>query len=165
MLYGLEENKLKLKTKIRLFRGSTIEDMYHYITPLLQKRPKNIILHVGTNNCIKDNSDQVVEKLIKLKDYINSILPMLKVIFSSLVTRIDDAKARVTVLMVNKEMCNLGKEMVNNSNINNRYLGKNGLHLVPHGTGKLAVNFIKICEIFIIANPHWRDSLFQIKCY
>ena len=73
MLYGLEENKLKRKTKVRIFRGSTIEDMHHYVTPLLNKKPKNIILHVGTNNCVQDNSDQVFDKLIKLKLFINSI--------------------------------------------------------------------------------------------
>ena len=87
-----------------MFRGSTIEDMYHYyITPLLQKRPENIIVHVGTNNCVKYNFDQVVEKLIKLKDYINSTVPMSNVIFSTLITRMDDAKAMLTVLMVNKK--------------------------------------------------------------
>ena len=103
MIYGLEEEKMKRKTKIQMFRGSTIDDMYHYITPLLQKKPKNIILHVGTNNCVKDNSEQIVDKLRNRKDYINSILLKTKVIFSSLITRLDDVKARLTVLMTNKK--------------------------------------------------------------
>ena len=48
MLYGLEEEKQKY---------GYFEDLLLTIciTPLLQKRPKNIIFHVGTNNCIKDN--------------------------------------------------------------------------------------------------------------
>ena len=94
MLYGLEENKLKRKTKILKFRGSTIET---------ETETENIILHVGTNNCVQDNSDQVVDKLIKLKLFINSILPMPKVILSSLITSLDNAKVRLTVLMVNKK--------------------------------------------------------------
>ena len=102
MIYDLEEEKMKRKTKIWMFRGSTIDDMYHYMTPLLQKKPKNIILHVGTNNSAKDNSKQIVDKLRNLKDYINSILPKTKVIFSSLITRRDDTKARLNVLMTNK---------------------------------------------------------------
>ena len=150
MLYGLEEEKMKRKTKIRMFRGSTIDDMYHYITPLLQKNPKNIILHVGTNNCVKDNSEQIVEKLRNLKEYINSILPNTKVILSSLITRLDDAKARLAVMLTNKKIMNMDIPIINNENINEKYLGKKGpnitrnrLHLISHGTGKLAVNFIK----------------------
>ena len=131
MLYGLEENKQKRKTKVRIFRGSTNEDM-HYITPLLNKKPKNIILHVGTNNCVQDNSDQVVDKLIKLKLFINSILPMSKVILSSIITRLDDAKARLTVLMVNKKILNLGMDLVDNSNISVTYLGKK--RFTPYST-------------------------------
>ena len=146
MIYGLEEEKMKRKTKIRMFRGSTIDDMYHYMTPLLQKKPKNIILHVGTNNCVKDNSEQIVDKLRNLKDYINSILPKTKVIFSSLITRLDDAKARLAVLMTNKKIMNLGiMEIINNDNINEIYLGKKGLH----GTGKLAVNFINCVKTLL----------------
>ena len=31
-------------------RHVTIKDMYHYAIPLLEKKPENIILHLGTND-------------------------------------------------------------------------------------------------------------------
>ena len=34
-------------------------------------------------------------------------------------------------------------ESIDNSNISLEHVGKQGLHLNPHGTGKLAVNIIK----------------------
>ena len=49
--------------------------MYYYITPLQQNRPKNIILHVDTNNGIKDNSDQIVAKIKKIKRLYNKSDP------------------------------------------------------------------------------------------
>ena len=44
---------------------------------------------------------------------------------------------------------NMDMEIINNDNINEKYLGKKGLHLIPHGTGKLAVNFIKCVKTLL----------------
>ena len=67
MLYGIDETRLR-NTKVRLFPGSTIEDLYLNIYPLLRKNPTNIFLVIGTNNAKTDNSAQVVEKLVKLRE-------------------------------------------------------------------------------------------------
>ena len=37
------------KIKVRYFPGTKIKDMCHYAIPLLEKKPENIILHLGTN--------------------------------------------------------------------------------------------------------------------
>ena len=96
---------------------------------------------------IKYNSDQVIGNLRKLKDYINSILPKSKVILSSQIMRLDNAKAWLTVLNVNKQI-------IINSNSNDKYLGKKRLYLVPHGTGKLVVNFIKCVKTSLQQTPN-----------
>ena len=145
ILYGIDESKLK-HTKVRVFPGSSIEDIFFNITPLLRKKPSNIILHIGTNNAVYDNSSQIIEKIIKLKEYIISKLPDCKLFFSSLIERFDDAKAQLSVLMTNKKLAHLGMEIINNNNIKQLHLGKKRLHLNPHGTGKLAVNFLKILK-------------------
>ena len=67
MLYGIDETRLR-NTKVRLFPGSTIEDMYLNIYPLLRKNPTNIFLVIGRNNAKTDNSVQVAEKLVKLRE-------------------------------------------------------------------------------------------------
>ena len=50
MLEGLDERKMSSKrvVKVRKFPGATTDDTYHYLMPLIQKKPDNVILHVGT---------------------------------------------------------------------------------------------------------------------
>jgi hypothetical protein len=45
--------------------------------------------------------------------------------------------------VVNEKLKNLNTEIMDNSNIDWSHIGRKGLHLTPHGTGKLAVNIIK----------------------
>ena len=43
-------NKKDRPVKVRNFPGATVPDMVHYLIPIIQKKPSNIILHVGTND-------------------------------------------------------------------------------------------------------------------
>ena len=47
---GLIEKKMyrSRKIKVRYFLPAKIKDMYNYAIPLLEKKPENIILHLGT---------------------------------------------------------------------------------------------------------------------
>ena len=36
--------------KLRSFPGATCSDMYHYLVPILERKPDHVILHVGTND-------------------------------------------------------------------------------------------------------------------
>ena len=61
---GIEENRISRqwrKDKVKSFPGATTEDMYDYIEPLLKKCPKNMILHIGTNNTVNETSRIVLE--------------------------------------------------------------------------------------------------------
>ena len=142
MLYGIEENKLK-NAKVRVFPGASIEDLVYHLTPLLRKNPSTVIIHIGTNNCVYDNSSEIIGKLKNLKVFISNQIPNCKIILSSLIKRNDIAKAQMTVKLVNEKLKNLNTEIMDNSNIDWSHIGRKGLHLTPHGTGKLAVNIIK----------------------
>ena len=144
MLNGLDEKRLK-NCKVRPYPGSSIEDMHFNIIPLLRKKPTNIILHVGTNNCINDNSSQIISKLIRLKEFILSHLDC-NLIFSSLIGRWDHAKANLTGEMTNKYLSDLDVEIIDNSNITAKHLGKKGHHLTPYGTARLAMNYIQVLK-------------------
>ena len=126
-----------------MYPGAGVEDMHYNILPLLRKKPTNVILHVGTNDAPSDNSVEITVKLLKLKNFITSILPECKVIFSSLVERYDDFKAQLTVKMTNECMTSKGMHVIDNSNITQSHLGRKGLHMNPRGAGRLALNFIK----------------------
>ena len=49
------------KSQSEIVPGATIGDMYDYITPLLNKCSKNIILHIGTNNTVNETSRIVLD--------------------------------------------------------------------------------------------------------
>ena len=78
-----------------------------------------------------------------LQNFILSILPECKVIFSSLINRYDDQKAQLTVKMTNQNMASRGLCILDNGNISRSHLGRKGLHMNPRGTGRLALNMIK----------------------
>ena len=84
-----------------------------------------------------------MEKLFKLKEFVISELQDCRVIFSQIINRYDDGKAQLTVKNTNVNMAKNNLESIDNSNISCEDVGKQGLHLNPHGTGKLAVNIIK----------------------
>ena len=142
LLFGIDEKRLR-NTKVRIFPGSSIEDAYFHLYPLLRKCPTNILLLFGTNNAREDTSFQIREKLMKLKAYISSILPNCTIYLSTLITRLDDAKAQVTVQRVNDLLKKMDIPLINNDNITAEYLGKKQLHLNQRGVGKLALNFVK----------------------
>ena len=125
------------------FPGATIEDMYDYITPLLKKCPKNIILHIGTHNTVNETSRIVLDKLLSLKVFVEKALPDCNFCISSLTLRTDNAKASLTVNNVNQHLSTLQLDIINNSNISNAGLSRGVLHLNNQGLGKLAINFIK----------------------
>ena len=62
------------KIKVRFFPGAKIKDMYHYAIPLLEKKPENIILHLGTNNAPYKFDTDILKDLTELKDFIREKL-------------------------------------------------------------------------------------------
>ena len=73
MLSKLDKLRLcknNFNVKVRSFNGSTVEDMYFYLYPLLKKEPEYLILHVGTNDCVNNTSERVLNNIISLKQHI-----------------------------------------------------------------------------------------------
>ena len=71
---GIIEKKMSRnrKVKIRFFPGAKIKDMFHYIIPLLEKKPDYVILHVGTNDAPykadSDISNEILELMRSIKE-------------------------------------------------------------------------------------------------
>ena len=45
--------------KVRSFPGATVDDLNHYVIPLLQKKPSHIIVHPGTNGAYHLTSSEI----------------------------------------------------------------------------------------------------------
>ena len=63
--------------------------MYDYLRPLLRKKTEYVILHVSTNDCVNLSSKKVMQDLLNLKKYIESI-PGINVIISEPIMRCDN---------------------------------------------------------------------------
>ena len=128
--------------KVRAFPGARVQDMFSYLIPLLKKNPKHVILHVGTNDAVNNSSEEILNKILQLKNYVEKALPESVVIISHPIIRIDDIKANniLTKLRENLEVLNIN--CILNNNITKEFLSRGGLHLSANGCGRFAMNFI-----------------------
>ena len=126
MLHEIDENRLSgakpTSAKVRIFRGSTIDDMKDFLKPYLKHLPTNIILHVGKNNSINDSSSVILNKLLSLKNYIHTELPESNVILSNIIDRSDNSIARLKISNFNKHLNSLKIDTIDNSNISSEHL-------------------------------------------
>ena len=148
IMNNIDESRLSryMNVKVRPFSGSTVNDMFNYITPLLQKQPDYILLHLGSNDSINSTSDIIYNRLMNLKNYIQGILPNVVVMLSKPTMRIDNATANFTLRRLGDLLDRSGIKLLDNSNIEGKHIGQRGLHLNGRGTGRLAMNIISLIK-------------------
>ena len=71
ILNGIEENRLNKnrRVKVRCFPGALVDDMYHYLLPLLKKRPKYFILQIGRNDAPRKMAKQIFDEMLRVKTF------------------------------------------------------------------------------------------------
>ena len=144
MLGGIEESRMGPRRKVRSFPGATIADMHQYLIPLLRKKPSRLVAHVGTNDASFSDAKTIADDLLNLHKFIQSELPECGVIISSPINRLDDPKKAVTIRNVNVIMKNTTEiNLIDNSNITAKHLGKRKLHLNLSGSSMLARNILE----------------------
>lgn len=145
MLEGVDERKMSSKRliKVRKFPGATIDDMRHYLIPILEKKPDHIILHVGTNDTINHEGNEIIDKLLQLKSFILEKLPETNIVISKLILRTDAEKPKAVVTDVNIKLNELNVNMIDNKNLTERHLRSKGLHLNGKGILLFAKNLIE----------------------
>ena len=129
--------------KVRSFPGATIDDMYHYLVPLLKKKTDNIIIHCGTNKGNRDKAEEIVDSLLKLKTCILQSLPASRVIFP---VRNDNVWKNDTLRVVRSYLNEINVVCICNENITVDCLGKSKLHLNDKGIARLAMNYKSIVK-------------------
>ena len=83
----------KFNVKVRSFPGAKTDDMFYYLVPSLEKNPDYVILHFGTNDAVDHQSNEIISKIFKLKEFIQLKVPSCKVIISTPIKRHDNKKA------------------------------------------------------------------------
>ena len=136
MITRLTEAKLSRngKVKVRFLSGVKAEDLIFHLMPYLNKKPHNIVMHIGTNGGPYSNKNTIYVEIKKIKELIK-IHPGCKNIFIS----------SPILHLGNKETANARKNYIDilkreehnvifPGNINELHLYRDGLHLNGKGT-------------------------------
>ena len=119
--------------------------MYSYLVPLIEKKPKHVILHISTNdaaNNINKSHEELTDEILQLKQHLEKALPQSIIIISFPTLRTDNKKANYTLSKLQENLNLLNINSIDNSNIIESHLSKGGLHLNDKGKGRLAMNYI-----------------------
>lgn len=137
----------RAKVVVRSFSGATVRDMSDYIKPSLAAKPKEIILHVGTNDIHSSSPKKIADEIISLGVKIKKSAPDTKVAISSLTTREDDELIIPKLKETNKQLKLLSRRndigLITHDNIDSSCLSRDLLHLNKKGSSFLATNIIK----------------------
>ena len=85
----------------------------------------------------------ILDKILALKNLIETSLQNVIVIVSTIINRSDNAKAQLTITHLNEHFKDIHINMIDNANLDEECLTKKGLHLNNKGSGKLAINMIR----------------------
>ncbi|CAB3997496.1 Hypothetical predicted protein [Paramuricea clavata] len=146
----IQAHKLGRSTNDRVtsksFSGAKCKDMKHYIMPTLEKKPDEIILHVGTNDLKTSSAKTVVKDIMALKDFVVKTSPRTKVTISELIVRTDDETLNNKIKQINtllKQNCAADNTpLIEHSDVNNDCLNQSGVHLNNKGTALFALSII-----------------------
>ena len=134
-----------LKASVKNFPGATSEDMIDFVKALLKKRPKYLILHIGTND-ISSGCD-TKNNLEAIRNLINESSPSTELIISEILIRDDKANIGGKVMELNSliesfcEQYNL--HCITHANITRNMLSKKKFHLNGAGFSCFAKNLKK----------------------
>ena len=118
---------------VRAFPGAVVNDFYHYLEPLMHKRPGKLIIHASTNDAVINSADEILFELIQLKSYIKN-RSEIDATFSCPTMRNDNIRAKKVVAELCGKLQSLNIPIICNSNVTDECLGKGGKHLNSKGS-------------------------------
>ena len=154
------------KTKMVSFPRAVSKEISHYLDiHLTNSSPDAVILHVGVNDLLKDNSKSKVENLDKnLRCMVDKChtYGVKNVFISGLVytTRIGLPVLERTHEMIVNHCYKLAVCYVDNRHIRRKHLWKDGLRLVESGKVILANNFLSYFSKFFLIRIHHHPGAF-----
>ncbi|CAB4044712.1 Furin, partial, partial [Paramuricea clavata] len=148
MIKHVDVRKLRHGTNkqvtVRTFSGCRTDEMAHYIKPTLALKPKQVIIHVGTNDLKTKSPAEIIYNLKNLGNQAKQENPRTGVSLSQIIIRSDDTRLQNKLVEVNKCIQDLCEQenwgLIDNSNISNMHLNPYGLHLNKRGSALLAKN-------------------------
>ena len=135
------------KIKVRYFPGAKIKDINHFVIPLLEKKPENITLHLGTNDGRYKSDTDILTDLIELKDFILEKSPSCKrITLSTPTVRNDRENTKKSNENLTNRLKKQGIPYIAHDNITHKHLYCDGLHLNSVGFSILTENFLSYIQ-------------------
>ena len=133
----------KVRSIVRSFPGADSQDMIDYLRPILtKKKPRYLIVHVGTND-ITSGCDRT-KNLESIRLMQRELSPNTELIFSKVIIREDKPEMNRKVESVNvllEKFCEKHNlYILNNDNITKKMLSRKKLHLNGTGISRFAQN-------------------------
>ena len=121
---------------------------YNYAIPLLERKPENIVLHLGTNDAPYKTDTDILKDLIELKDFILENSPSCrKITLSSSPVRTGRENAKKNNEKLTNRLKKQGIPYLTHGSITHKHLYRSGVHLNTVGFSILAENFLTyICR-------------------
>ena len=137
----------KSKVVVRSFPGANSSEMLDYIKPLVNKKPQQMIIHIGTNDLTLKNPTDTIENLDNIRKLVTQHSPQTDLVFSQLLLRDDKVGLENKVKELNRNLRDFCKaynlHLICHTNIDKQMLSKKKLHLNTKGTSQFAKNFKK----------------------
>ena len=149
MLKGIDAERISSTNyEVKRFShgGCTLKCIYKHLPDIIKEKPDFLILHIGTNDCTTRTSDEVKRDIEHLKVHIQKALPSVKTFISLPTIRTDNRKANTIIGNLNIKLLKSNYFLLDNTNIDERHLGRKGLHLNAHGTKQMARNIISLIK-------------------
>ena len=118
------------RVKISSFPGANTEDMKDFLTPLLRKKPDELILHIGTNNLQEESPNKIASDIIRLAERVRD--SGVRSTVSLITYRGDDLRMKADVVnnIIKSEVRHKsGISIIDHPNITERHLNGSKLHL------------------------------------
>ena len=137
---GWDLSNQKNKVIVKSFSGATTEDMEDYLKPILRKEPKNLILHVGTNDLKAMEPAHLSNSVESLAINIEENSPNTSVSISALLPRKDPQLSK-NISLINYSFksicCQHSWNFIEHRNIKKNHLNRGRVHLSKAGSDLL----------------------------
>ena len=134
------------RVQVKSFPGAKVADFKHYLKPTLDQNPKEIILHIGTNDLRGVTAKKTAEDIVDIATWTMNECPDSIVSISELTTRNDRQDLAAKIQDVNKTLKKFATQhgwgYISHQNIDASCLNGSRLHLSDKGSGLLATNII-----------------------
>ena len=151
--------------QLKSFPGGTFKELLYYVEPTLKSKQFDaaLILHVGVNELLNDESQDSVQNLLDNLKQIGlkcKSAGVTRVLISGIV--VNKKLTRAYISSVNQWISNMCRDnsfvFIDNNNIPTSSLFRDGLHLVEIGKRVLANNFIDNLNNFLRVRKTHRPS-------